>query len=86
MADEQIQDEQQQDQPQDAAEVQPEVTEQPEAVEPEAVEASGPAPIDSIHAAAAAIAALNARVDFDLQYGDAISARLDKLEGNNAQA
>ena len=49
-------------------------------------EVSGPAPIDSIHAAATAIAALNARIDFVLQYGDAISARLDKLEGKNAQA
>lgn len=72
MGDELMQDEQ----PQDVDEVQPEVNEQPESVAPETALVSSPAPIDSIHAAATAIAAINARLD-----------KIDPpKEGNDAQA
>lgn len=72
MGDELIQDEQ----PQDVAEVKPEVTEKLESVVPETAPVPSPTPIDSIHAAATAIAAINARLD-----------KIDPpKEGNDAQA
>lgn len=72
MADEQLQDEQ----PQDVAEVQPEVNEHPESVDPDTAPVPSPISIDSIHAAATAIAAINARLD-----------KIDPpKEGNDAQA
>lgn len=71
MADELIQDEQ----PQDVAEVQPEVNEQARAVSGDTALAPSPTPIDSIHAAATAIAAINSRLD-----------KIDPpKEGNDAQ-